>query len=128
MLHITFWQGHFRHRNLVKAERAATPFAMKMEVQVVIHIIMMASAQLIANATAILDGMDQMTFVKERHSSENAGLVNRADNLFQLGERERTRRIRQRLNHQNAIRGRPDAVPFHQVEAFVVCQSLDRFF
>lgn len=123
MLHISFWQCHFRHRNLVKAECAATPLTMEMEVQVVIQVLVMASTQFVTDTTAILDGMDEMVLMEECHSPENTGLVNRADNLFQLGERKRTPRIRQRLNHQNAIRGRPDAVPFHQIEAFVVCQS-----
>lgn len=128
MLHISFWQCHFRHRNLVKAECATTPLAMEMEVQVVIHVLVMASTQLVTDTTAILDGMDEMAIVKECHGSENAGLVNRTDHLFQLGERKRTPRIRQRLSHQNAIRSRSDAVPFHQIEAFVVCQSLDLLF
>ena len=123
MLHISFWQCHFRHRNLVKAKRAATPLAMEMKVQIVIHVLVMASTQFVTDTTAILDGMDEMVLMEECHSPENTGLVNRADNLFQLGERKRTPCIRQRLNHQNTIRGRPDAVPFHQIEAFVVCQS-----
>lgn len=79
------------HRDMVETVGLLTPFAIEMDVQVVVNTVMVAMTQLIAHAvTTILNDVYQVVFAEQRQRTEDARLIDRQDLILQLTQRHGT--------------------------------------
>ena len=79
------------HRDMVETVGLLTPFAIEMDVQVVVNTVMAAMTQLIAHAvTTILNDVYQVVFTEQRQRTEDARLIDRQDLILQLTQRHGT--------------------------------------
>jgi hypothetical protein len=94
-----------RNGNVGQTKGAMAALAVEMYMLIVVGIVaIVAVTELIAYTIAtIFDDMHQVVLTEEGKGTEDTRLVNRQDLIFQLGERQRTLGIGQRLYYHDTI-------------------------
>ena len=114
---IVIRNGNRRDGDVFQAESAVALFAVEMDVDVVVLVIVMAVAEFVAHPVAgIVKDMHEMRLAESLQRPENVGFVNGFDNGFQFSHGHRTARRREGAGDHDAVRRRLDAVAFHQVQ------------
>lgn len=79
---IAFGNGDGRNLCVVETERASALFTMEVWVLVVVMVVIIAVAEFIAQAIAVLDDMHEVFLSEEREGTEDVRLVDGADGMF----------------------------------------------
>ena len=107
-------QLDLRNGKVFEANGLATMFAMEVNMHIVVDGMVEAVAEFITHTFTVFKHMDEMLFLEECQSTEDARLVDASDAVFQLCHREGTAFLGQSFGHDDTIGGRLDAVFFHQ--------------
>ncbi len=83
---------------------------MEVWVLVVVMVMIIAVAELVAQAIAVLDDMHEVFLSEEREGTEDVRLVDGADGMFEFGERHGSHGRGESLDDDNAIGRWPDVV------------------
>ena len=83
---------------------------MEVWVLVVVMVVIIAVAEFIAQAIAVLDDMHEVLLSEEREGTEDVRLVDGADGMFKFDERHRPHGRGESLDDDNAIGRWPDVV------------------
>ena len=84
--------------------------AMEVWVLVVVMVVIIAVAEFIAQAIAVLDDMHEVFLSEEREGTEDVRLVDGADGMFKFDERHGSHGRGESLDDDNAIGRWPDVV------------------
>ncbi len=107
---IAFGNGDGWNFCVVEAERASALLTMEVWVLVVVMVVIIAVAEFIAQAIAVLDDMHEVFFSEEREGTEDVRLVDGADGMFKFDERHGSHGRGESLDDDNAIGRWPDVV------------------
>ena len=107
---IAFGNGDGRNFCVVETERASALFTMEVWVLVVVMVVIIAVAEFIAQAIAVLDDMHEVFLSEEREGTEDVRLVDGADGVFEFDERHGSHGRGESLDDDNAIGRWPDVV------------------
>lgn len=107
---IAFWNGDGRNFCVVEAERASAFLTMEVWMLVVVMVVIIAVAEFIAQAIAVLDDMHEVFLSEEREGTEDVRLVDGADGMFKFDERHGSHGRGESLDDDNAIGRWPDVV------------------
>ncbi len=107
---VAFGNGDGRNFCVVEAERASALLTMEVWVLVVVMVVIIAVAEFIAQAIAVLNDMHEVLLSEEREGTEDVRLVDGADGMFKFDERHGSHGRGESLDYDNAIGCWPDVV------------------
>lgn len=94
--------------------------AIEVWVLVVVDVVVVAAAQFVAHAVAsVFNDMHQVLLAEGSECAEHVRLVDAQYFVFELGERKRSMRVGQCLEHDDAVGGGLDAVMVEQLSSFL---------
>ena len=116
-----FRQLYFWNGNILQTVCTATSLTKEVDMQVVIHLLIVTATQLVAYAVAaVFNDVYQMVFAKERQCAEYSRLVNGQDLIFQFCKRQGSARLRQSLDNNDAIGRRLHAMMFQKLNTLLL--------
>ena len=107
---IAFGNGDGWNLRVVEAERASALLTMEVWMLVVVVVMIIAMAELVAQAIAILDDMHEVFLAEECEGTEDIRLVDGADGMFKFDERHGSHGRGESLDDDNAIGRWPNVV------------------